>query len=1032
MFRLTLSGSLALSLMSFSLFGKSDEKKPQETQESIVSPEQEQPGYTINFNNVSFTEYLRFISRILNKNFVFEDADLQFTVTIVSEEPVSAKNIMSTLIQVLRIHGLSLLEEGDNFLITTNKTVNQIPTVVSQELPGSSPTAAPIITRVFRVKNANLTTLVNILRPMVSASALLEVSQETRQLIVTDITTNVEKIASLLTSLDTPLSPLEVDAYVAINISPKELITLATQIVTPFANGNPLILVPQVETNSVFVVSTPDLIERTMGVMADLDIPAKAAAGTAGAAEQHTFVLYPLAHAKGDQVVANLKKVAAHLSAANYPNADLIDAIDKIKWIEEDNSLILTGTKPAIEELKPMIARYDSESVKSSKTSFYIYKPVNKAPKEVEKSLQELARDLEASGLADIDLLHTVASAKHIPLTNSLFFTGTAPALEKLKELLATVDAESSAATQVQHVGSLTFFIYKIRSAPSSQLMTSITSFASDLQKAGSLDPELGAALASMKYIKETNSLLFTGTQAALEKVENLIGKFDNSSIKPKPEMVPIPNATFSLYTPHYRTGDELISILHDFEQNLVNSGVKDVSLFSTIDNLKWVEKTSSIIVSGEQVSIDKTLVLLQKFDTPEKDAELSSIESIDNTSFLVYKLQYHRGLEISDALKQVAVELGKKPTGENKNLAEAINSVQWITVTNSLLVSGEQDVLTKLRDLIANLDVPLKQVFIEVLVIETTLGNTQEFGLQWGGKLKYLNKVAAGMGNAPAANQTTGVPTFNTTPFSTGLNDINGTTTFPNPNPMLPQPGQGFDLGVLGDIIMHKGRSFISLGSLVNALQTDNDTTIVMNPKIITQDNNTSNIFVGQNLPYNSSVTTIQGSGVATSQTGNIEYRDIGFNLTITPVVGNNDVVTLDIMTDITSTLQVNTTSNFQVNGIATTHTSMSTKVHVPSDQFLVLSGMLNDTKTHFKSQIPCLGGLPVIGAAFSENDRSDQKDNIIIFVRPHIINSFDEYRQITERQEVLYKEQAILPILQEEFDAGIDWVKTPENECR
>ena len=53
-----------------------------------------------------------------------------------------------------------------------------------------------------------------------------------------------------------------------------------------------------------------------------------------------------------------------------------------------------------------------------------------------------------------------------------------------------------------------------------------------------------------------------------------------------------------------------------------------------------------------------------------------------------------------------------------------------------------------------------------------------------------------------------------------------------------------GFDLGVIGDIIMHKGRSFISLGSLVNALQTDGDSTIVMNPKMITQDNRTSTIL--------------------------------------------------------------------------------------------------------------------------------------------------------------------------------------------
>lgn len=1203
-FRLSLWVCLGPLLMSFSLFEEShDKKNPANASQTDSNNSAEmQPGYTINFNNVSFTEYLRFISRILNKNFVFEEGDLQFTVTIVSEEPVSAQNIMSTLIQVLRIHGLNLLEEGDNFLITKSKDVNQIPTIVSQDLPNSDMTRAPMITRVFRIKNANAATLVNILKPMMSTTALLEVSQETRQLIVTDIATNVEKIASLLASLDAPLSPLEIDTYVTVNVSPKDLITLTTQLVSPFADGNPLILVPQIETNTVFVVSTPYLIEKALSVMADLDIPSKVAAGALGtqniylykiqksggsailiqleklatnlskepnpptplitalmnakyvkesnsilfisdettlgkikeiignldaetiptsnvfiysvvhnndqqlqdalnqmasklkssaspdenlidtietmqwipttsslvftgnqdslqkienflktldsssvssmqnkasASEAHTVILYPLEHAQGDKVLANLKKVANHLNESSFPNTDLIQAIHDTKWVEEDNSLVLTGTKTAIEELKPIVARFDAEAMKPEKTSFFIYKPVNKPPKEIEKSLQELANDLEASGLADVELLETVASAKHIPLTNSILFTGTAPALQKLKELLMTLDVPSGESTKVQHVGALTFLIYKIKYVPANQLMASLNSFSADLQRSNSLDPELGQALGSMKWIKETNSLLFTGTQASLEKVEGLVQRFDLAELKPKTPAPPAPptpvvSGTYALYKPHYRTGDELISMLSEFEQNLTNSGIKDTPLADTIANLKWIDTTSSILIPGDQASIAKVQDLLQKFDIPEKGAT-PNIEAFDNTSFLVYKLQYHKGKDISDALRKIALEFAKNPTPTNKNLIDAIHSIQWIPITNSLLVSGEQDILTRLRELISNLDVPLRQVFIEILVIETTLGNQQQFGLQWGGKFQYLNKVSAGTGNFPVVNPVTGTGGPNTT-FQNGLNAINGTTGPTTAGiPLL----QGFDLGVLGDIIMHKGKSFLSLGSLVNALETDNDATIVMNPKIITQDSNTSTIFVGQNLPYNSALTTIQGSGVATSQTSNIEYRDIGFNLNITPVLGNNDIVTLDINTDITS--QINTPTSgqsngqtFQVNGISTTHTSMSTKVHVPSDNFLVLSGMLHDTKKHYRSQIPCLGGLPVIGAIFSENDRDDAKDNIIIFVRPHIINTYEEYRQITERQQTLYKDEAVLPILKEEFDSGIDWVKTPTDEQR
>ncbi len=1096
-------------LMSFTLAKEEDFSKEPAPYMQIGTDSTK--GYTINFNNVSIAEYLRFVSKTLNVNFVFNEADLQFNVTIVSEEPVNAKNVMATLIQVLRVNQLNLVEEGDTLLITSSKEVNQIPAVVSSDIPNSNKTHSPMVTRVFRIKNANITTLATILRPLVSTAALIEVSPETRQLIVTDITSNVEKIATLLTSLDAPHTPLDIDTYVATHISPHDLIPLVTKIVTPFAEGNPLILVPQTGTNSIFIVSTPHLIERTLAVMHDLDIapqgngapigqqtlfiykiqtktghelltglsefthnlkkePAPPTTlinalanvkwvkdsnslifsadeatlvkikeilanldGTPGDMQlSHGFFLYPLTHAKGSKVIDDLNKVAKHLSTSSFPNTNLIQAIHNVKWIEESNTLVLTGTTSSLEELKALVARFDSTG-RGEKTSFYIYKPVNKPPKEVEKSLQELADDLESSGLADEDLLETVASVKHIPLTNSLLFTGTPSGLASLKEILTSLDVQGGDSTQVQHVGALTFLIYKIRYVPAVQLMASLNSFSADLQRTSSLDPELGQALSSMKWIKETNSLLFTGTQASLEKIENLVSRFDLADLAPKP--LPIGNqGSFAIYKPHNRKGQDLITILYEFEQNLINSGVHDDALFTSINNLKWIDSTGSILISGDATSIAKVQELLMKFDTLKAGMDNQSIDSIDDTSFLVYKLQYHKGQEICDALKQLALQLGKNPTGVNKNLSEAINSIQWITVTNSLLVTGEQETLAKLRELINNLDIPLRQIFIEVLVLETTLGNTQAFGLQWGGKMQYLNKVALGTGNTPAPNPSTGTQSFgnNSGPFAVnGYNPLSGSVT-PNATSAFPLPGSGFDLGVLGDIIMHKGKSFISLGSLVNALQTDADSTIVMNPKIITQDNNNSTIFVGQNIPYNSSLTQVSGQGTGLTQTTNIEYRDIGFNLSITPVVGNNDVVTLDISTDITSQLSVtgNSITNFSVNGIATTHTNMNTKVHVPSDNFLVLSGMLQDTKNHFKSGIPCLGGLPIIGAAFSENDRLDQKDNIIIFVRPHIINSYEDYRQLTERQEMLYKDEATLPVLKEQFDAGIDWVKTPENE--
>jgi type III secretion protein C len=215
---------------------------------------------------------------------------------------------------------------------------------------------------------------------------------------------------------------------------------------------------------------------------------------------------------------------------------------------------------------------------------------------------------------------------------------------------------------------------------------------------------------------------------------------------------------------------------------------------------------------------------------------------------------------------------------------------------------------------------------------------------------------------------------------------------------------GGGFDMGVIGDLIFHKGKSFVSLASLVSALQADGDASIVLNQKIITQDNKNSKIFVGDNIPFTGSVVTTVGA--SQQSTANVEYRDIGVNLSITPRLGDDDVITLDLNEEITEAHP--TDINSQAGGIKTTKTNMMTHVHVPDKHFLVLSGMARNTRSQHKAGLPCLGGLPFIGAAFAKKENLDTKRNIIIFVRPHIIRSMDDYRKLTQQESDFQRENS------------------------
>jgi len=1318
-------------------------------------PQSSENGYTINYNTVSIIEYIRFASKICNTNFIYNANELNFTVSVVSDAPITAENVMATLLQVLRINGFMLLEQDNNLVIHQSPGVKQIATLVTT---GKEEGKSPIVTRIFRVKNAKAESLAAIIRPMISVESILEVSSETRQIILTDVTANVDKVASLIDILDSPYTPLDIKSFEVQNNRVEGLVSIANQIIAPLTQGNPFILVPQLSANTIFIVSTEELTNRAISILTTLDSPPKSEINTLRKIAPDTVLVYKIEHGSGSDILAGLNSIAETLSKAGVPEGDLLDtiktahfipqtnslmfsgspeslmkikefltsldtaskqtmdlssffiykpqyrdpreiekallemsrslkdnpgllrtvesvrvnaltntltfsgeertfphlqemlasidtpngkatqkkhdffvykikhapypvlesslkyfashldqstsseeglvqAIKSMKYIEETNSILFTGPEISLKKLQDLAASFDADapavtnqffiykpkyqtgeilssslkevtqdlkgnrftdpvllqtlqsmrwikannsllftgdaatikkvealiatldreadttrtmkpnyflyklqntttdiieddlenlvksfkasgmkdskliaavenirhvketnsflitgdpyiidevkqivadydypraSSKGAHSSFFVYKPQQATPAQMEKSLQELATNLKKADLADPNLLSAIGSVKYIESTNSLIFTGTPDALQKLQTLIKDADAAPQKHSPIQHVGKSTFLLYKLKVASGSQVISSIKALSADLKKSGATDPEFIATLQSAKYVRETNSILFTGPEDTLEKVQTLVAEFDVANLAAPQEHTMTEGAPdFLAYKPIAVPGPDLERITNDFADNLKLSGLSDPGLFSAIHSMRWVEQTQSLIFTGNQKALDQIKKLIVSFDIPSNAPSTlpggplePSIQGIDNTSFLVYKLQFHKGDEIQSALRQIAKDLTSTGAPINQNLLNSINSIQWIQITNSLLCSGDQETLTRLRDLIKNLDVPLKQVFIEMLVIETNLTNALQFGLEWGGKYKYRNKFQGSLSNTLPQSGSTCV----TDSTMTQLNNYMPTSPMPVMTKEIPF-GCGFDLGIIGQVIKHNGQTFLTLGSLLTAIQTDDETSIILTPKIITQDGRTSSIFVGQNIPFVGSFVNTQGNN--TVQTSNIEYRDIGLSLTITPVLGNSDIVTLDINLDRSEALTdlTNTSFNFtntSANGITTSKTTMQTTVHVPDKNFLVLSGFVNNSTVKSKAGIPCLGGLPFIGAAFSKDNNTINNSNIVIFLRPHIINSLEDLRQLSADQEDAFRDQQGTPFLQKQFDEGMELIKS------
>lgn len=646
-------------------------------------------GYTVNYEDVPVTQLLRFISQISSTNFIFDSSDLKdLKISIVSEDSTTEEDLMAALLQVLRMNALSVVEQGNNVLIYKNAALSKLSTVVSEDNLHMTADAA-VVTRVFRLYNLSPEKVSTIVKPLVSKDAIVEVSAETHHLIVSDITSNVDKIAELLEVLDSPSVVVDVAEYEVQHAVPSALVAYASEILSPLAQENPIQLIAQPSTKKIFIVSTPYLLNKAYQVLESLDSP------------------------------------------------DIIDIIS----------------------------------------------------------------DLPPTAMA--------------------------------------------------------------------------------------------------------------------------------------------------------------------------------------------------------------------------------------NNIFQVYKLRYQDGREVADAIKTIGVNLQAGGAG-NVDLVSTISSIEWVEINNSLIVTGTQEAAAKVIQLIEELDAAPKQVYIEVLILDTTLSNSLDFGVQWVAIGNEQDKLAYASGlldTPPSSAPTQSATGTSQAPLYGGVR--NSLSSAP-PNPARGgAPGTGgdipltsaFQLGIVGNIIRHNGESFLTLGALISALETEANTSVVVNPRIMTEDNQLATIFVGQNIPYQTTSTTVRDTGTVTQ---NIQYEDIGVKLLVTPQIGPDNVVTLQIDQSVADIVSGQVLSGDSVLLTPTINKTLTTtRVHVPDDCFLVMSGHVRDEKTYTRSGIPCLGSLPWIGPAFSKTDEKRIKRNLIMFIRPHVITSIREGVEFTNEQGYEYNWDSN-PCSIEECDTE----RAPENQ--
>lgn len=429
-------------------------------------------------------------------------------------------------------------------------------------------------------------------------------------------------------------------------------------------------------------------------------------------------------------------------------------------------------------------------------------------------------------------------------------------------------------------------------------------------------------------------------------------------------------------------------------------------------------------LISNERES--RLRSLNQRLDLGEENMPLGRTES---THFYIHKLQYRKASDVAVALRSIATSMSgttqgqesiktssaptaSLPTAPSSDIMQSdllltLNSLQPIDDNNIIVFTGTRASIEKIKELISQIDLPVRQVFLEVLFLQTTLSDSLNFGVEWGGEIVGRN-FGTQIGFTNPGNS----------PFGTAFNQIGITDEnklipghIMSPPPLaLPRTG-GFSSSAIGRKVKFHGRGFRSTGALVNALQSDNEVHILINPKIVVEHNVAAEIFVGKQIPIKGqSIVNATSSTTQNLVTSNYETQNVGTSLKVTPLISSKDTVTLIIEQKISnaSQAQVNSQGGQDAPPATINETRTSTRVHLPSDHFLVLSGMINEQLTVKKDMIPCLGGLPIIGSLFGNKLDSTDNQNLLMFIRPIIIDTPADIDEITKNQEKSFKEKS------------------------
>jgi type II secretory pathway component GspD/PulD (secretin) len=411
--------------------------------------------------------------------------------------------------------------------------------------------------------------------------------------------------------------------------------------------------------------------------------------------------------------------------------------------------------------------------------------------------------------------------------------------------------------------------------------------------------------------------------------------------------------------------------------------GAPIIDLRLTVD-----ERTNSLIVAGSR----QDLLVVEALIARLEDAD---IQTRKNDAF---RLRNAQAVDVANALNDFFTKANNVLAQGNQltNFQEIQRSVVIAAepISNTLLISATPQYFDDIMRLIVQLDIMPPQVVIQVLIAEVDLSDNNEFGVEFGLQSPVLFQRSLGgvSTNVNTVTPVVGAPGF-----------VFNNVVDPLPNSALAGPGtvgfQGLgNLGVgrvsttsnVGGLVFSASSNSFNL--LVRSLRVQNRIDILSRPQIMTLDNQTALIQVGQDIPL------VAGSfltGNSVVQT-NVDRRTVGVNLQVTPKITPEGRVLMRVIPEVSSVNPVPVNLGNGNIGTALNIQHIETTVSAYDGETVALGGLITRRDTKNENKVPILGDVPVMGAMFRYRTQQKQKTELLVILTPHIVRNKAEAERV------------------------------------